>query len=73
MVARWMAVLGCAFALALVAPPGNEAHAGPAFKYKRCIAPSMRGAPQTWVCRASEFCCYDWLLRRGTCPATRCF
>jgi hypothetical protein len=27
----------------------------------------------TWVCKASEIFCYDWLLRKGSCPTRRCF
>jgi hypothetical protein len=75
MIARSQALLlGIALALALAAPLGNEADAQPYYRFKRCIAPAMYGAPPiTWVCKASEICCYDWLLRRGSCPTTRCF
>jgi hypothetical protein len=65
---RWIAVLGCALTLALtITPFGNEAEAR--YTRKKCIAPTS----VTWVCRANERCCYDWLLRKGTCPTTRCF
>jgi hypothetical protein len=53
---------------------------------KRCIAPPMRwgwglgmgrgrGQPITWVCAATEICCYDRLFRKGHCLAAtdRCF
>jgi hypothetical protein len=84
---RWIAVGGCALALALAMPTGNEAVAdgitkrpAPVFTKKRCIAPAMwlwrTGTGQTtWVCAASEICCYDRLLRKGTCLAAgqRCF
>jgi hypothetical protein len=85
MMTRWIAAAGCALALALVAAPlANRAEAdgiptSPVFTHKRCIAPaswfSRSGARTTWVCRAIEKCCYDWLLRKGTCiPANRrCF
>jgi hypothetical protein len=73
MIPRSMALLGCALALALAAPLGNQADAQSQYRFKRCIAPAMHGAPRTWVCRATEICCYDWLLRRGTCPTGRCF
>lgn len=82
---RWIAVAGCALALALAAPLGNQAEADgmvtrPVYKHKRCIAPASwwwrtGGAQTTWVCSASEKCCYDRLLRKGTCLAAsaRCF
>ena len=73
MITRSMAIFGCALALALAAPLGNEADARYHYAHKRCIAPAMLGAKTTWVCRASEICCYDRLLRRGTCPTRRCF
>jgi hypothetical protein len=66
---RW--IVACAFTLALAVPLGSEANA--AYTRKRCIAPAMLGAGQTtWICTASQKCCYDWLLRRGTCTS-RCF
>jgi hypothetical protein len=71
---RWTAFFACALTLAIAAPLGQQAEA--AYTRKRCIAPSMWGAAQTtWVCTAAERCCYDWLLRRGSCIATsaRCF
>jgi hypothetical protein len=67
---RWIAIFGCALTVALSMPLGNEAEAG---RYKRCIAPTTVRAMTTWVCRASEKCCYDWLRRKGTCSKTRCF
>jgi hypothetical protein len=86
MMTRWMAIAGCALALAVAAPLGNQAEADgmvtrrPVFKHKRCIAPTMwlwrTGTGQTtWVCAAAEKCCYDRLLRKGTCIAAnaRCF
>jgi hypothetical protein len=73
MIARSLAPFGCAMALALATPLGNEADAGSYYRHKRCIAPAVRDAPTTWVCKASEICCYDWLLRKGSCPTRRCF
>jgi hypothetical protein len=68
---RWIVAVACTLAVALAAPLGSEAQA--AYAHKRCIAPNIWGAGQTtWVCRASQRCCYDWLLRRGFCP-DRCF
>lgn len=70
---RLMVALVCAFAFALVLPLSSEAEAAK-FRNKKCIAPSAMAAPQsTWVCKASEICCYDWLLRKGTCTTDRCF
>jgi hypothetical protein len=84
MMTRWIAAAACALALALALPLGNQAEAdgiptAPVFKHKRCIAPaswfSRSGDRITWVCRIEEKCCYDRLLRRGSCLAAtaRCF
>lgn len=90
MMNRWIAAgagtLMLAAGLALALPFGNEAAADgynrPAFRgyqHKRCIAPAdwwSRGtAQETWVCSINETCCYDRLLRRGSClpPTQRCF
>jgi hypothetical protein len=68
---RWIAAVACTLAFALAVPLGSEAEA--AYSRKKCIAPAMLGAGQTtWICRASQRCCYDWLTRRGTCTS-RCF
>jgi hypothetical protein len=89
MMTRWIAAtagaLALTFILALAMPFGNEAAADgvdrpayrPVYKHKRCIAPSDwwgRGQ-STWVCTAAETCCYDRVLRKGSCLAAsqRCF
>jgi hypothetical protein len=67
----WIAV-ACTLAFVLAAPWGGEAEA--AYGRKRCIAPATHTAGRvktTWICKASEKCCYDWLARRGTCTS-RC-
>jgi len=70
---RLMVAVVCAFGFALVLPFGSEAEAAK-FKHKKCIASSTIAAAQsTWVCKASEICCYDWWLRKGTCTTNRCF
>lgn len=86
----WITGFGCALALALALPMGNEAKAdgyyapvrayAPVFTRKLCTPPPSRffwdrGAPATWICAASEKCCYDKLFRKGTCVAAtdRCF
>jgi len=67
---RWIAAVACTLAFALAAPLGSEAEA--AYGRKRCIAPASMGAVKaTWICKASDRCCYDWLLRRGSC-VSRC-
>jgi hypothetical protein len=87
---RWIAASAGALAvtltLGLAMPLGNQAVAdgmsAPVyrpviFRHKRCLAPASwwGRAPVTWVCNIEEKCCYDRLLRRGTClPADqRCF
>ena len=88
MMTRWIAAtvgaLMLTFGLALAVPYGNYAAAdgvsAPVYRQatrKRCIAPAMWwGRGQTnWVCAAAETCCYDRLLRKGSCLAAsqRCF
>jgi hypothetical protein len=86
---RWIAAAAGAImltaGLTLAVPFGNEAAAdgvsrpvARGFAHKRCIAPAMwwgRGPQTNWVCKASEICCYDRLLRKGTCLGAdqRCF
>lgn len=88
MMTRWIAAsagaLMLAAGLALALPFGNEAAADGmsrpvyhGYHHKRCIAPAEwwgRGQT-TWVCSVSETCCYDRLLRKGSClaPSQRCF
>jgi hypothetical protein len=90
MMTRWIAasagVLALTLALAVAPPFVNDAAAdgvapraprAVVFKHKRCIAPAMwwgRGQT-TWVCNSDEICCYDRLLRKGSCLPTsqRCF
>jgi len=79
---RWIVVLGLALAFAV--PFASEADADgitprkAAYGHKRCIAPAMwfgRGQQTTWVCTATQKCCYDRLLRKGACldATARCF
>ncbi len=76
----WMAILGCALLAASALSFGSTANAdgyrrygparayAPTFTRKLCTPPSRWGrTPATWVCSASEKCCYDWVFRRGTC------
>ncbi len=88
---RWIAAsagaLAVTLSLGLAVPFVNNAHADgisapppvyrPVFRHKRCIAPAswLRRSQTTWVCNADEKCCYDRLLRKGSClPAgQRCF
>jgi len=86
---RWIAATPAALmltlGLALAVPYGNYASAdgvsAPVYHRtalrKRCIAPADwwgRGQ-SSWICAAAETCCYDRLLRRGSCLAAsqRCF
>jgi hypothetical protein len=78
---RWIVALG--LGLALVAPFATQADADgverrrAVYGHKRCIAPAMwwGGGQTTWVCTASQKCCYDRLLRKGNCleASERCF
>jgi hypothetical protein len=89
MMTRWIAATSAALmltlGLALAVPYGNYASAdgvsAPVYHRtalrKRCIAPADwwgRGQ-SSWICAAAETCCYDRLLRRGSClaPSQRCF
>lgn len=77
---RWIAMLACGFVVASALPLGSAVRAdgfyspvravAPVFTRKLCTPPSRWGrTPATWICSASEKCCYDWVLRRGTCVA----
>jgi len=89
MMTRWIAATSAALmltlGLALAVPYGNYASAdgvsAPVYHRtalrKRCIAPADwwgRGQ-SSWICAAAETCCYDRLLRSGSCLAAsqRCF
>jgi hypothetical protein len=68
--APWISAIACALALSLATLLVGEAVAAGNSRQK-CTAPSIRGAtPVTWVCSASEKCCYDWLRRKGVCSAS---
>ena len=75
---HWMAILGCALLAASALSLGSTAKAdgyyspvrafAPTFTRKLCTPPARWGrTPATWICSAAEKCCYDWVLRRGTC------
>jgi hypothetical protein len=87
---RWIAAstgaLAVTLALGLAVPFANHAKADgierPVYRpvyhrHIRCIAPAtwFTRAQTTWVCSAGERCCYDRVLRKGSClPASqRCF
>jgi hypothetical protein len=63
---RSIAAVACTLALVLAAPLAGEART---YTRKKCIPPAGQS---TWICKASETCCYDWLTRRGTCSIRRC-
>jgi hypothetical protein len=71
--ARWISAFACAITLSLTLPFGNAAKADgmarPVAHHMRCTAPAMflMRTPVTWVCKASQKCCFDRLLRKGTC------
>jgi len=67
---RWIAIIGATLIFTVVAL-GNAAEAA-RYSRKKCIPPADR-AQSSWVCSASEICCYDYVLRQGTCPRDRCF
>ena len=64
---RWMVPFGCVLALTVVAF-ANDAEA--AYTRKKCNPPDKA---QSFVCSASEKCCYDYVLRKGACTRDRCF
>jgi hypothetical protein len=71
---RWIAALGCALVLASVAPLANQAQADgmrPKVygKTKCVVAARMWMSQTTWSCARGQKCCYDWLMRTGTCLA----
>lgn len=88
---RWIAAsvgaLAFTLGLGLATPYGNQAMADgieaapvyqPVYSRKRCLPPRKRWSwrmASPWVCSAEEKCCYDYVLRKGTCLAAnqRCF
>lgn len=78
--ARWITALACALTLSLTLPFGNVAQADGAdrhvARHLRCTAPAsfLQRTSTTWVCKLGQKCCYDRLLRKGTClaAADRC-
>ena len=77
---RWIAAAGCMLALALIAPLGNQAQADGmaprAYGKTKCTVQARMWMSQaTWSCARGQKCCYDWVMRKGTCLAAtdRCF
>ena len=77
---RWIAILGCTLAFALVALLGNKALADgmprKVYSQAKCVVPARLWMSQTtWSCARDQKCCYDRLLRKGTCigASDRCF
>jgi len=64
---RWVVAIGATLVFTVVALSNAEAQRG---SRKKCIPPDKA---QSWVCSASEICCYDYVVRQGTCPRDRCF
>ena len=80
MMNRWIAAIACALAIALVTPIGNEALADgmhrKVYRQTQCVvAARLWMSQQTWSCKRDQKCCYDHLLRKGTCisASDRCF
>ena len=74
MMNRWIAIFGCALAVALVMPVSNQAQADgmprKIYRKTQCVVPArLWMSPTVWSCPRDQKCCYDWLLRRGTCIA----
>jgi hypothetical protein len=67
MMTRWIVPFGCVLALTVVAF-SNDAEAR--YSRKKCNPPDKA---QSFVCSASEKCCYDYVLRKGACTRDRCF
>jgi hypothetical protein len=71
---RSMILFSLLAGLAFTVPFGGAADAQ-TYTRKKCTASSRLATPVTWVCKASEKCCYDYVVRKGTClgASTRCF
>jgi hypothetical protein len=79
MTMRFMTMFGLVIGLACAVPFGGAADAQTYTRIK-CIADTRLvvrpvSTPVTWICKASEKCCYDYLARKGTCIAasSRCW
>lgn len=73
--ARWITAFACLITLSLTLPLGNSAEADgvsrSVARHMKCTAPAMffMRTSTTWVCKVGQKCCYDRLLRKGTCLA----
>lgn len=67
---RWMlaGLLGTGLIFSTAATPA-EAHKK-RYTYNQCEAKDLRNQSHEWKCKLSEKCCWDRLLRRGSCVAS---
>ena len=54
-----------------VAALSTSAFAGGHYKNKLCKAKSLDGKPVTFVCKASQKCCYNALLNEKKCASKK--
>ena len=65
---RWIVAFGCVLTLTTIAFASDADARG--YTRKKCLPPDRA---QSFVCSASEKCCYDYVLRKGACTTDRCF
>jgi hypothetical protein len=68
---RSMVLFGLLAGVALTVPSG----AADAQRLKCTASSRLMSSPVTWICKASEKCCYDYWARKGIClsSSSRCF
>ena len=72
---RSMVLFSLLAGVALTVPFGGAADAQKYTRQKCTVSSRLMSSPATWVCKASEKCCYDYWARKGVClsSSSRCF
>ena len=72
---RSMVIFGLLAGVTLTFPFAGAADARTYTRQKCTLSSRLVSSPVSWVCKASERCCYDYWARKGVClsSSSRCF